>query len=69
MVQGQAGKAEGVAPWVEKYRPKEVDKVLGHKDIIATIRKLIDVNKMPHLLLYGPAGTGKTTTIHACAKE
>ena len=24
---------------------------------------------MPHLLFYGPAGTGKTSTILACAKQ
>eukprot|EP01065_Artemidia_motanka_P029672 TRINITY_DN35761_c0_g1_i1.p1 TRINITY_DN35761_c0_g1~~TRINITY_DN35761_c0_g1_i1.p1 ORF type:complete len:371 (+),score=119.92 TRINITY_DN35761_c0_g1_i1:52-1113(+) len=56
-------------PWVEKYRPKTIDDVLAHHDIIATITKLIDVGKMPHLLLYGPAGTGKTSTIMACARR
>jgi replication factor C subunit 3/5 len=30
---------------------------------------LIEQNKLPHLLLYGPAGTGKTTTILAAARR
>lgn len=31
--------------------------------------KLIDNEKLPHLLFYGPPGTGKTSTILACAKK
>mgnify|MGYP002631637979 CR=1 FL=1 len=31
--------------------------------------RLIDSGKLPHLLLYGPAGTGKTSTILACAHK
>ena len=34
-----------------------------------TVTKLIDSNKLPHLLFYGPPGTGKTSTILACAKK
>ena len=33
------------------------------------VTKLIDSNKLPHLLFYGPPGTGKTSTILACAKK
>lgn len=33
------------------------------------VQKLIDSNKLPHLLFYGPPGTGKTSTILACAKK
>jgi len=41
--------------------------LVSHEDIISTITRLIDSGKLPHLLLYGPAGTGKTSTILACA--
>lgn len=34
-----------------------------------TVTKLIDSNKLPHLLFYGPPGTGKTSTILACARK
>lgn len=33
------------------------------------VTKLIESNKLPHLLFYGPPGTGKTSTILACAKK
>lgn len=61
------GTAENL-PWVEKYRPKQLDDVISHDQIVKTIRKLIDERKLPHLLFYGPPGTGKTSTILACAR-
>lgn len=54
---------------MEKYRPATLNDLISHEDIISTIRKFIDQNQMPHLLFYGPAGTGKTSTILACAKQ
>eukprot|EP00668_Euglena_longa_P043514 GGOE01057931.1.p2 GENE.GGOE01057931.1~~GGOE01057931.1.p2 ORF type:complete len:375 (-),score=139.41 GGOE01057931.1:213-1295(-) len=56
-------------PWVEKYRPSNLEEVVAHEEIIGTIRTLIKQNKLPHLLFYGPPGTGKTTTVLACARE
>ena len=56
-------------PWVEKYRPKVMDQLIGHKDIINLITRLINMNQLPHLLFYGKAGTGKTSTILACARQ
>lgn len=55
--------------WVEKYRPKDLDDVLSHKDIISTLKRLVNERRLPHLLFYGPPGTGKTTTILAAARE
>ncbi|KAK8790228.1 hypothetical protein WA588_000393, partial [Blastocystis sp. NMH] len=55
-------------PWVEKYRPSDLDSIASQKDIIATVKQFIEGHKLPHLLFYGPPGTGKTTTIMACAK-
>ncbi len=56
-------------PWVEKYRPNDLEGLISHEDIINTIRKFMQEDKLPHLLFYGPPGTGKTSTILACAKE
>ena len=56
-------------PWVEKYRPNSLDDLISHKDIISTIQRFISEDKLPHLLFYGPAGTGKTSTILAVAKQ
>ncbi|XP_045172468.1 replication factor C subunit 5-like [Mercenaria mercenaria] len=56
-------------PWVEKYRPNNLDDLISHQDIISTINKFVSQNRLPHLLFYGPPGTGKTSTILAVAKQ
>eukprot|EP00123_Amoebidium_parasiticum_P021816 comp7425_c0_seq1/m.3096 comp7425_c0_seq1/g.3096 ORF comp7425_c0_seq1/g.3096 comp7425_c0_seq1/m.3096 type:complete len:352 (-) comp7425_c0_seq1:89-1144(-) len=56
-------------PWVEKYRPSNMDELVSHQEIVSTIQKFISENRLPHLLFYGPPGTGKTSTILACAKQ
>lgn len=56
-------------PWVEKYRPNDLNSIISHVDILNTLNNLINNNKLPHLIFYGPPGTGKTTTILACAKK
>lgn len=56
-------------PWIEKYRPKKLDDLISHKDIINTISKFVKEDRLPHLLFYGPPGTGKTSTILAVARQ
>jgi len=56
-------------PWVEKYRPTSFNDLISHDNIIKTLDKLINSNKLPHLLFYGPPGTGKTSTILAAARK
>lgn len=55
--------------WVEKYRPNRLEDLLSHQEILTTLRTLIASNRLPHLLFCGPPGTGKTSTILACAKQ
>jgi replication factor C subunit 3/5 len=56
-------------PWIEKYRPNSLDELISQGEIISTISKLIQANRLPHMLFYGPPGTGKTSTILAIAKQ
>mmetsp|Transcript_24770 Transcript_24770/g.32032 ORF Transcript_24770/g.32032 Transcript_24770/m.32032 type:complete len:353 (-) Transcript_24770:56-1114(-) len=60
---------ERTSMWVEKYRPKTLDELVAHEDIVSILTRLIESNKLPHLLFYGPPGTGKTSTILACARK
>ncbi len=62
----QAGRED---VWVEKYRPQRLDEVVGHEDIIERIQAYVSANDLSNLLFAGPAGTGKTTTALAIAKE
>lgn len=56
-------------PWVEKYRPKQIDHIISHKEIILSLKKFIEKRTLPHLLFFGPSGSGKTSTIKCCANE
>lgn len=56
-------------PWVEKYRPKNLEELISQDNIIETLKKFMKNDQLPHLLFYGPPGTGKTSTILAAAKQ
>jgi len=61
---------EDALMWVEKYRPKSLDEVVGLKDIVESLKAFMRNPKtMPHLMLAGVPGTGKTTIALAIAHE
>ena len=50
-------------PWVEKYRPDNLEDIVLSKYNKATLINMIKQKYIPNMLLYGPPGTGKTTTV------
>ncbi|NPA62116.1 MAG: hypothetical protein GXN95_01005 [Methanococci archaeon] len=49
-------------PWVEKYRPKTLDDIVGQDEIVKRLKKYVEKKSMPHLLFSGPPGVGKCLT-------
>lgn len=47
--------------WTEAFRPTTLDGYIGNENVIEKSKLWIESGELPHLLFYGPAGTGKTT--------
>jgi len=56
-------------PLIEKYRPNQVNNIIGHEYIINTLNNYVKKEVYPHVLFYGPPGTGKTSTILVYANQ
>jgi len=55
-------------PWIEKYRPKHIDDIIDSSYKTHTLKNLVKNDELPHLLLYGMPGCGKTTMAIAIAR-
>lgn len=47
--------------WVERYRPRVLEDYVGNEHLKEKVAGYLESGDVPHLLLYGKAGTGKTT--------
>jgi len=57
-----------IIPWIEKYRPKNINDLIINDDIKKKIKNIIKEKKMPNLIIAGTPGVGKTTTVQCIAK-
>ena len=55
--------------WVEKYRPKTIDECILPANLKQTFKDYVAQGQLPHMLLCGTAGVGKTTIAKALCNE
>ena len=59
------------APLAARMRPKRLDEVVGQQHLLGAgraLRTLIESNELSSIILWGPAGSGKTTLAHVIAQ-
>ena len=54
--------------WIEKYRPSVMADVVGNEDTVSRLRVIARDGNMPNVIIAGPPGTGKTTSILCLAR-
>ena len=54
---------------LDKYRPRDFGSLDLHPETSSLLRKLTASSDFPHLLLYGPSGSGKKTRALAAIRE
>jgi replication factor C small subunit len=54
--------------WIEQYRPKEFGEILGQEPSIRLLSSFAKNRTLPHLILTGPHGTGKSVAVECFAR-
>jgi len=54
--------------WSEKYRPSALEGVLGQEEAVRVLSSFAESGNVPHLLIVGPTGTGKSIAVEALAR-
>jgi len=58
-----------LVPWVEKFRPLFLNDVVGNVSTVDRLKAIAKDGNMPNLVIAGPPGTGKTTSVLCLARN
>lgn len=61
-----------MAPLADRLRPQTLDDVVGQSHLLGNgkvLRRIIESNRIPNLIFYGPSGVGKTTVARIIARQ
>jgi replication factor C subunit 2/4 len=56
-------------PWIEKYRPRKLSEIISQEESVSILKNTLETGELPHLLIYGGPGTGKTSSILALCNQ
>jgi replication factor C subunit 2/4 len=57
------------APWIEKFRPEFLHEVVGNSEAVSRLSAIASAGNLPNIILSGPPGIGKTTSILCLGRE
>ena len=55
-------------PWIEKFRPSTFPEIVGNQETVARLAVFAREGNVPNIIIAGPPGVGKTTTIMSLAR-